>query len=545
VVAAAEEERFTRKKHDNSFPINAINYCLKEGGISPENLHYVAFYEKPLIKFERILQSCVETYPFSLMQFYKAIPTWLNEKLRIKSTIKNKLGYKKEVLFVDHHDSHAASCFFVSPFKKAAIFTIDGVGEWKTAGMYAGDGNKIVPIKEIHFPHSLGLLYSTITAFLGFRVNNDEYKVMGLAPYGNPAFMKEFRKIIDIKDDGSFKLNMDYFAYRTKSRMWSDKLERELGNPREYGNKITKRHKDIAATLQKVTEEAYIKIANHLYETTKIKNLCIAGGVGLNSVSNGKLYDETPFENIFIQPAASDAGGALGAAMYAHTQILGGKRNFKMEHAYFGPGFTDKEVEEFLKTKGIRYEKLSKKDLSKKVARLVAKDKIVALFQGRMEWGPRALGNRSILANPINPDMKDIINKKVKHREPFRPFAPGVIAEDAHKYFVLPHKKLDSPYMLFVFDVKKSKRKRIPAVTHVDGTSRIQTVSRSTNKVYYDIIKEFGKLTGVPIVLNTSFNVRGEPIVCTPEDAYNCFVNTQIDYLVLNRFLINKEDVNG
>ena len=539
-IIAAEEERFTRVKHDNSFPINAINYCLKEGLISSEKLDYVVFYEKPLNKFERILQTCIETYPFSFMQFYNAIPSWLNEKLRIRATIKNKTGYKKNILFVNHHDSHAASCFFVSPFKKSAILTVDGAGEWKTTGLYVGKNNKIIPLKEINFPDSLGLFYSTITAFLGFRVNSDEYKVMALASYGKPRFMKKFVDIIDVREDGSFKLNMEYFAYRSKNRMWSDELEEKLGKPRSPDYKISQRHADIASTLQKKLEEVYITMSNYLYKITKIKNLCIAGGVGLNSVANGKLYEETPFKHIFVQPAATDAGGALGAALYVYHHILGYKKNFHMSHAYFGPSFTDVEIENFLKKENVKYEKMPEKKLINKVATLLANKKIVGWFQGRMEWGPRALGNRSILATPIDPKMKDIVKEKVKHRESFRPFAGSILCEEVNKYFYVPYKNFESPFMLFVFNVKKEKSKLIPSVIHVDNTCRLQTVKRQTSQIFYDLIKEFKKITGIPLILNTSFNVKGEPIVCTPQDALNDFKNTYMDYLVLNKFLIKK-----
>jgi carbamoyltransferase len=418
--------------------------------------------------------------------------------------------------------------------------TVDGVGEWVTASLKIGKNNKIIPIKEIHFPNSLGLLYSTITAYLGFKVNNDEYKIMGLASYGKPKYYKRFKRLIKIKDDGSFQMNMKYFDYRAKSRMWSDDLEELLGKPREPETEITKRHEDIAATLQKVTEEVYFKMANHLYKLTKMKNLCIAGGVGLNSVANGKLFKETPFKRIFVQPAASDAGGALGVAYYIYHQILKKKREFVLKNAFLGPSFSNKEIKKFLKKNKIRYNSSSRKELIKKVAQLISEDKIVGWFQGRMEWGPRALGNRSILANPINPKMKDIVNNKIKHREDFRPFAGSFLVEDIHNYVDVPEQKHNSSFMLFVFDVNREKKKIIPAITHVDGTCRIQTVSRKENLLYYDLIKEFKKLTDVSVILNTSFNLKGEPIVCTPEDAYNDFIKTPMDCLVLNNYIIEK-----
>lgn len=539
IVAAAEEERFTRKKHDNNFPLNAIKYCLKEGKISVRDIDIIGFYEKPLIKFERILQTAVETYPFSFMYFFKAIPTWLNEKLRIRYILKKKLNYNGKVLFIDHHMSHASSAFFVSPFKKAAILTVDGVGEWKTTSLYTGENNKITPIKEIQFPHSLGLFYSAITAYLGFQVNNDEYKVMALASYGKPKYYKRFKKMITIKDDGSFKLNLDYFSYRNKSRMWSNKLEKMLGKSRKPNTKLSQRHMDIASTLQKITEEALIKMANHLYETTKIENLCMAGGVALNTVANGKLHRETPFKRIFIQPSATDAGGALGVANYIYYQIMNNKRNFNMSHAFFGPNFSENEIKRFLVLNKIEYKKYSKKELVKKVAELLSKDKIIGWFQGRMELGPRALGNRSILANPKNPRMRNIINEKVKHREWFRPFAGSVLIESVDKYFDVPYKNFESPFMLFVFDANKNKKNFIPSIVHVDGSCRIQTVTK-TNKLFYDLIKEFENLTKIPIILNTSFNIRGEPIVCTPQEAYEDFKKTYMDYLVMDKFLIKK-----
>lgn len=538
IIAAAEEERFVRKKHYNGFPFKAIEYCLKEGEITIDQVDYVGFYEKPFLKFERILQTFIETFPFSFPFFYNAIPSWLNEKLRIKSIIKNKVGFKKDILFVDHHTSHAASAFFVSGFKQAAILTVDGIGEWKSTGLYVGKDSTIAPLKEINFPDSLGLFYSTITTYLGFKVNNDEYKVMGLAAYGKPRYYNKFLKMIDIKPDGSFKLDMKYFSYRGKQKMWSKELEKLLGTPREHNGKIEKRHQDIASTLQKITEEVMINMANHLHSITKLDNLCIAGGVGLNSVANGKLRKETPFKKIFIQPAATDAGGALGVAYYIHHQILGNKRNYDMKHVYHGPEFNDNYVKKFLDANNIKYEKLSEAGLVKKTAKLIAENKIVAWFQGRMEWGPRALGNRSILVNPMKAEMKDILNKRVKHREPFRPFAASFLAEKAKDYLDIDY---DSPFMIVVFDVKGDKRKTIPAVTHVDGTCRVQTVRPEENKLYYGLIREFGRITKVPAVLNTSFNVRGQPIVCTPEEAYQTFCNTHIDYLVLNKFLIGKD----
>jgi carbamoyltransferase len=540
IVAAAEEERFTRVKHDNAFPINAIKYCLKEAKISANKLSYVGFYEKPIVKFERIMQTFTECYPSGFWLFYKTVPSWVNEKLRIKSIIKRKLHFKNEVLFVDHHSSHAASAFFVSPFIKAAILTVDGVGEWVTASIKTGENNRISNLKEIHFPDSLGLLYSTITAFLGFKVNNDEYKVMGLAAYGTTKYEKEFRKLVKINSDGSFHIDMKYFDYRNKTRMWSDEFEKLFGNPRKHDSPIEKRHEDIAATLQKITEEIYFKMTNHVYKLTRFENLCIAGGVGLNSVANGKLFQKTPFKRIFVQPAATDAGGAIGAAYFIWHHILNENRNFEMNHAYYGPQFSNDEIFGFLRKNKIKYKKLSRKELLKTVAKAITEDKIVGWFQGRMEVGPRALGNRSILANPINPKMKDIVNNKIKHREDFRPFAGSILIEKVNDFFAVPDVKHNSPFMTFVFDVKDEKRKLIPAITHLDGSCRIQTISRKENSLYYDLIKEFERQTGVPVILNTSFNLKGEPIVCTPEEAYNDFIKTPMDCLVLGSYFVIK-----
>ncbi len=540
ILAAAEEERFSRKKHDNDFPSKAIKFCLNSQNITGNNLDHVIFYEKPIVRFDRILQTFVESFPHSFLYFYDTIPSWLNKKFRIKSTIRKEVGFKKDILFVDHHTSHAASTFFCSPFDEAAILTVDGVGEWATASLSRGKGNKIFRLKDLNFPNSLGLFYATLTAFLGFKVNNDEYKVMGLASYGKPTYMKKFGRLLKIFPDGSIELNLKYFNFEQGRQMWSKEMEKLLGQPRKLDDKINQRHQNIAATLQKITEDVYFKMANHLYELTKSKNLCVAGGVALNSVANGKLFDKTPFKNIFVQPASGDSGGAMGAALYAWHQIQNKKRKFPLQHAYWGPQFSQKEILKFLHKNKIKYKKLSRKQLLKIVAKSINEDKIVGWFQNAMEWGPRALGNRSILANPINPKMRDIVNDKIKHREDFRPFAGTVLQEDVNKYFEVPEKNHRSPFMLFVFKVKPEARKLIPAITHVDKTCRIQTISREQNPLYYDLIKEFKKITGVSVVLNTSFNLKGEPIVCTPEEAYNNFIKTPMDYLVLGNFLISK-----
>lgn len=546
IIAAAEEERFTRKKHDQSFPINAINFCLKKANITPEDIAYVVFYEKPLLKFERLLMQHLHAYPFSYWSFYKAMPNWIVEKLRVPTTIRKKLkkGGKKfsgEILFIEHHMAHAASSYLVSPFQEAAILTVDGVGEWTTTAFGYARGNDIVLQKKIDFPHSLGLLYSAVTAYLGFKVNNDEYKVMGLAPYGKPAYYEKMKQLLDIKQDGSYALDMRYFVYHYKTEMPSKKFMEEFGPMRKLGGPIDQRHKDIAASVQKLLEETLFTILNSLYNETKCENLCLAGGVALNSVANGKITKRTPFKNVFIQPAASDAGTSLGAALYLWHTILGNKRTSIQETAYFGPSFTAEEIKTFLDEQKIIYKEFkSKKEIAKKTAELIAQNNVIGWFQGAMEWGPRALGNRSILSNPANPNMKEILNTKVKHRELFRPFAPVILQEKVHEWFEID--KDEEPFMLFVYPFKKEKRTLVPAVVHVDGSGRLQTINKKQNPDYYAVIHEFEKRTGVPILINTSFNIRGEPIVCTPQDAYRCMMGTGIDYLVMDKFIVTRKD---
>lgn len=550
IVAAAEEERFTRKKHDTSFPINAINYCLKSQNIDINSIDYIGFYEKPLLKFERILYQHLECFPKSYGIFLGNLPSWFNEKLKVVKTIRKKLNYRKDVLFIQHHLAHAAGTFLVSPFKESAIVTVDGVGEWTTTSYGFGKENDITLKKEIKFPHSIGLLYSTITAYLGFSVNNSEYKVMGLAPYGdmnrktNPYYQK-LLQVVDIKNDGSYRFDMSYFKYHYSNRMPSKKLCKILGGPiSKKGAEMTQRHKDIAAALQLVTEDILTKILNHAYKETKSDNIVIAGGVALNSVYNGKIFGLTPFKKIWMQPNASDGGTSIGACSYVYNTILGNKRNYVMEDAYLGPGFSDEEIKKFLDAKQVKYSAFkSKNELVDKTSKLIYDNKVVGWFQGRMEWGPRALGSRSILANPCNPKAQDLLNEKVKHREKFRPFAPVVCEDDAFKYFECD-KPVPSPtdFMLMVYPIKKQWHKKIPAVTHVDGSGRLQTIRRHQNQLYYDLIKKFGKLSGIPILINTSFNIRGEPIVCTPQDAYKCMMGTGIDYLVMGKFLIKRED---
>jgi len=541
VIAAASEERFTRKKHDQDYPANAIVYCLREGGISPDQLDYVGFYDKPFLKFERILCTYIATFPRSFPSFIKAIPIWLKQKLWIPHLIRRHLNYEGQVLFIEHHMSHAASSFLVSPFKEAAILSIDGVGEWATATYGAGRDRDIEIMKEIHFPHSLGLLYSAFTYYLGFKVNSAEYKVMGLAPYGEPRYLKEINELISVADDGSFKINMKYFAYDYGLTMTNKKFERLFGSPpRKPEDRLEQRHMDIAASVQRITETVVLKMANHLHKETGSENLCMAGGVALNCVANGRVIREAPFKELFVQPAAGDAGGAVGVASYIYHHINGNPRNFVWDHTYFGPGFSREEIRGYLDDIGAPYRQLDREKLLRTVASLIEEQKVIGWFQGRMEFGPRALGNRSIIADARNPENKDVVNLKIKFRESFRPFAPTVLEDRCRDYFELDR---PSPYMLLVAQVREDNR-TIPSVTHVDGSARIQTVSRQENPLYYDLINEFYRQTGCPVIINTSFNVRGEPIVCTPQDAFACFMRTNMDFLVMADFLLDKGEMD-
>lgn len=541
LVAAVSEERFTRKKHDDRFPFHAIEYCLGTENISVQDLDYVAFYDKPFVKFERLLLTYLSYFPRGIKSFLTAMPVWLKRKLWTKTIIQKELKFEKDVLFCDHHLSHAASAFLVSPFDEAAILTLDGVGEWSTATHGFGKDCDITLIHEIRFPHSLGLLYSAFTYYLGFKVNSAEYKVMGLAPYGKPTYYDKVRELIDIRDDGSFMLNMKYFEYPYGLRMTNGHFDRLFGGPpRVPETRLTQREFDIAASIQAVTDEIMVKAAHHLYKETGTRNLCLAGGVALNCVANGKVLRETPFEYLFIQPAAGDAGGALGAAFYLYNTILRKPRSFVMEDAYYGPEYGREEIKRFLNERGIPYTELAPEALVKRVAELIDQQHVVGWFQGRMEFGPRALGSRSILADPRDPKMKDILNLKIKFREAFRPFAPTVLEERVADYFEFDG---TSPFMLLVAQVREDKRV-IPSVTHVDGSARLQTISRNSNPLYHDLISEFEKRTGLPVIINTSFNVRGEPIVCSPLDAYRCFMRTKMDYLVMGSFLLSKTDTH-
>lgn len=569
IIAAAQEERFTRKKHDSSFPINAVRYCLAEGGVGKGELDAVAFYDKPISKFARILETYFSVAPRGLRQTVMALPVWIRKKLWIPLDIEKTLdecgiGAPREMFFPEHHESHAASAFYPSPFDRAAILTVDGVGEWATSAIGRGDGNSLEMLQDLRFPHSLGLLYSAFTYFTGFRVNSGEYKLMGLAPYGKPKYADLIRKqLLDLREDGSFRLNMDYFGYLDLLTMTNSRFADLFGGPpRRPEAEITQREMDIARSIQEVTEEIVLRMARHARQVTGEKNLCLAGGVALNCVANGRLHREGVFENIWIQPAAGDAGGALGAALivaYAVKKQVRVADNVhdSMKGAYLGPDFPDGDIEEYLKEKGYPAEKLADADWAPAIARLIDEQKVVGLVQGRMEFGPRALGGRSIIGDARSPKMQSTMNLKIKYRESFRPFAPSCLLEKAGDYFDLT---VPSPYMLLVAPVRKDRRKEpagtggtalrdwvnqersdVPAITHVDYSARVQTVSGETNKRYHDLIKEFEKRTGFGIIINTSFNVRGEPIVCTPEDAYRCFMRTEMDCLVLGSFLLRKE----
>jgi len=564
ILAAAQEERFTRKKGDASFPAHAVEYCLRAGGISTADLAFVGFYDKPLLKFERILDTYLGVAPRGFVSFLKAAPVWLKDKLFMDRQLRESLGYEGDVLYAEHHESHAASAFFPSPFDEAAILTMDGVGEWATASYGVGRGSDIELWKEIHWPDSLGLLYSAFTYYTGFKVNSGEYKVMGLAPYGEPKYVDAIlTELVHLREDGSFTLNQSYFNYLTGLTMTNGAFDRLFGGPpRVPESKLTQREMDLARSVQVVCEEIMLRMARTLHRETGLDNLCLAGGVALNCVGNGRLLREGPFKRLWIQPAAGDAGGALGVAQliwHRHCkrprQVTQGKDG--MRGAYLGPAFTPDEIERFLRSQGAAYERLERPALLERVASLLADEKIVGWFDGRMEFGPRALGARSILGDPRSPRMQAQMNLKIKFREGFRPFAPSVLRERVSDYFEL---ECDSPYMLLVAPVKRERqipmsaeqrklwgieqlnvvRSDIPAVTHIDYSARIQTVDRETNPAYYDLIKAFERLTGCAVLVNTSFNVRGEPIVCTPADAYQCFMRTHIDYLVLGPFLLGK-----
>jgi carbamoyltransferase len=569
VIAAAEEERFSRVKHDSGFPVRAIEFCLRTAKVRAEDLDWVVFYEKPFVKFERILMSTLQTFPRSFRVFRESMIKWMGEKLWMKGLIRKRTGISPEkILFSGHHISHAASAFYCSPYGEAAILTVDGVGEWATATFGRGHDKSIELLGEIRYPHSLGLLYSVFTAFLGFEVNEGEYKVMGMAPYGTPKYVDDVRKLVRFGEDGGFSLEMDYFSYHhSPDRAFNGKFERLFGPPRDpeshffteasgypayFGERPSnyaelcrqnQHYADIAASIQRVTEEILLGMTRAVHAKTGLSRLCMAGGVALNSVANGRILRETPFEELYVQPAAGDGGGAIGAALYVYHAVLGQPRKFVMEHAYLGEEHSEEKIQHFLDENHIPYAYVEDDDrLMVRVVDALQEGKVIGWFQGRFEWGPRALGNRSILADPRRHDMKDIVNTKIKFREPYRPFAPSVLVDRAAEYYDLgdPERHYPARFMLLVVDVREGKRALVPAPTHVDGTGRLQTVFRETNPRYYRLIETFDKATGVPVVLNTSFNLKGEPIVNGPAEAYSTFTRSGMDMLVLNHFIVRK-----
>ena len=566
IVAAAQEERFTRKKHDHRFPAHAVHYCLTEAGISVEDLEFVVFYDKPWLKFERLLETYLSFAPRGIVSFMKAMPLWLKEKLWMDQTIKDRLDHDVKVYYPEHHQSHAASAFFPSPFESSAILTMDGVGEWATASWGTGRHNTIDISCEMHFPHSIGLLYSAFTYYTGFKVNSGEYKLMGLAPYGEPRYVDDILEhLIDVKEDGSFWMDMKYFNYCHGLTMTSDRFHELFGGPpRTPESDIRQRDMDLARSVQEVVERVMLRTARHVHQVTGETNLCLAGGVALNCVANGKILAEGDFENIWIQPAAGDAGGALGAALFGWYQILGKGRSVQQPDSqsgsYLGPSFSENELKQSLDALDANYRVLDMDDVFRETAALIDNGSVVGLFSGRMEFGPRALGARSILGDARSPEMQSLINRKIKYRESFRPFAPACLRAHSSEYFELEQA---SPYMLLVAPVENSHRKPveieartgfdrlkevrsdIPAVTHVDYSARIQTVDENSSPVLYGILSAFHERTGCPVLINTSFNVRGEPIVCTPEDAYRCFMNTEMDILVMDNFVLKKSQQPG
>ena len=545
VIAAVEEERFSREKNDDGFPKQAIDYCMKEAGVAASELACVAFYDKPVLKFERLLDNYIASAPRGLYSFTDVIPKWIHKRLWVKEEIKKHLGdYRGKIYFPEHHMSHAAYTFFTSPFDEAAILTVDGVGEWTTTSYGSAKNTKIKLTADIRWPHSLGMFYSAFTYYLGFKVNEGEYKLMGLSSYGKPKYYDLIMdKLIDVKDDGSLRLNMKYFAFTWDKVMVNEKFQELFGIPRRTEDTKTEQiHLDIGASAQLVLEEVLLKMVNHLYEKTKLSNLCLGGGVALNGVANYRILKEGPFDKMHIPPSPGDGGSAVGCAAYAYYSILNNERIIENDAAkmiannvYVGPQYSNDEIKSFLETYKIPYQKYERQELLQNTAKLIADQNVVGWYQGRAEWGPRALGNRSILADPRNAKMKDILNEKIKHRESFRPFAPSILEEHTSEYFELD---IPSPYMLLVAKVKKPDK--IPAVTHVDGTGRLQTVSKKANPLYYDLINEFYKLTRVPVIVNTSMNVRGEPIVNTPEQAFDMLLKTDMDYIVMGDHIIGK-----
>lgn len=570
IVAAAQEERFTRNKHDAEFPTNAIDFCLRKSGLRAEELDYVGFYDKPFLKFERILETYLSFAPSGFLSFVNFIPSWLKQKLHLPREISKGLNkqYRKRYIFPEHHESHAASAFFPSPFDEAAILTVDGVGEWATASFGSGQGNRIDLTHEMHFPHSPGMLYTAFTYYCGFRVNSGEYKLMGLAPYGEPKYVDLILDhLIDLKEDGSFRMDMSYFNYCQGLTMTSAKFHQLFGSPpRKPESQLTQRDMDIAASVQAVTEEIMLRMARHVRNETGMRNLCLAGGVALNCVANGRVLRESGFDDVWIQPAAGDAGGALGVALLTWYQLMDNPRTCQQPDSqsatYLGPEFSDDEIRTFLDQTGAKYQRFdNEEELCRHVAELIANEKVVGWMQGRMEFGPRALGSRSIIGDARSTAMQTVMNLKIKFRESFRPFAPSVLRERVDEFFEMRHDE-DSPYMLLVAPVQESKRTKlngddtqntgidklkvirseVPAITHVDYSARVQTVDQQRHGPYYKLLKEFERQTGSPVIINTSFNVRGEPIVCSPEHAYRCFMNTNMDVLVMESFVLLKDE---
>ncbi len=541
VVAAASEERFTRKKADSRFPSDAIRYCLEEGGTDAQRLDAVIFYDKPILKFDRLLRSQIHNFPASFRQFVDGMAPWVATKLRLPKVLKDELGYTGPLLYSEHHLSHAASSFYTSGWDEAAVLTVDGVGEWATATWGVGKGLSLDLKGEIRFPHSLGLLYSAFTYYCGFKVNSAEYKLMGLAPYGEPRHVDAIKQLITIRDDGSFRLDMNFFDYDKGQAMFNQRFEALMGRKRRpltaSETDIDEHYKDVARSIQAVTEEVMVKMATHVVETTGQKKLCLAGGVALNCVANGRILREVPIDDLYVQPAAGDAGGAMGAAYLLWNQLLERERAPRLVSPYLGPAYNEDRIRSDLDRYGAVYRRLDTKDLLAEVAELLDSAQVVGWYQGRLEWGPRALGHRSILGDPRHPEMRSIINKKIKFREGFRPFAPTVLEEHCNTYFELDR---PSPYMLLVAPVRE-EHKNLQAITHVDGTARVQTINRDQDALYYDLVRAFYDRTGCPVVINTSMNVRGEPIVNTPEDAYLCFMRTEMDAMAMGPFLLLKQ----
>lgn len=538
VVAAVQEERFNRIKNSSDFPRNAINYCVQAGNISFGEIDYVAFYEKPYLKFSRVIFDHIHSFPFSCVNFLQSIPQWLQDRLILPLILKKEMGFEGKTVFIKHHLAHASSSYLISPFEEAALLIADGVGEYATTSYGYAKGRDIKMQKEIHYPDSLGLLYSTLTAFLGFKANSGEGTTMALASFGKPVYLDKFYEMIDVKDDGSFRINPKYFGFNKGKYMYSRHFIKLFGEPREKGTKYDQRHKDIAASLQLFIEQTLIKIANHLHRETGSTNLCVAGGVFLNCVANQKIIEQTAFKRIFIQPGAGDAGSSIGAAMYLYNCILDNPRQYILEHAYLGPGFSEEQIRRSVLNKNLAYTEYTEEELLPKVAGLIHNMKTVGWLQGRLEFGPRALGNRSILANATNAEMVNVLNDRIKHREWFRPFAPIVPEERANEYFEMVNM---SPFMLLAPKVKEHTRTLLPAITHVDDTARVQTVIREHNPKLHQLLLEYEKLSGVPVIINTSFNLQGEPIVNTPDEAINDFLNSGMDCLVLGNILLEKE----